>query len=389
MIGSSLTLLVAALAIIGWKLVVPSLLSPIPGLPQTSPINAFILILLALALLLTRFVALDRFASVSRRVAHALVAMAAGLALHALTRYALGLPLEFEDPVGPVESSLQDPLPAPGRPSPHTAVTFVFLCCALVSALSRGGRGLQTGAALAVVSMSIPWIALFGYASGFDPFYAIPGQPQTGMGIYTALALLALAFGIMGLSPDSGLLALWRSRGIGGVLTRWLLPVSVGAPLLLGSIAVTAQEAGYFNTAAGFALICAVNAIVLAGLTILTASILDERDGTRRRAAAERERLLAELQQSGGDLRQLQKGFVTVCAWTRRVLDGGRWVEFEEFLQNHLQLRFSHGMSTEAAESMKKEIGHMVQRNPASANGQRRIKLPSCVQVATIQDGGA
>lgn len=377
--GSSLALLVSAVTIIGWKLMYPALLSPLPGLPQTSPINAFILVLLGLSLMLARQVALERLVVPSRVVAWAMVVMAFALAVHALVRYASGLALQFEDAAGPVEHMLDISLIVPGRPSPHTAATMVMLSCALVCAVAGGRRHLRIATGLASVSLCIPWIALFGYASGFDPFYSLPNQPQSGMGIYTAMALLALAFGIMGLAPDMGLLGLWRSSDIGGKVTRWILPVAAGGPLLFGRMAVTAQEAGFFNTVAGFALICVVNAIVLAALTVLTASVLDTQEKAKRLAQQEKERLLKELQASTEDLRELQRGFVTVCAWTRRVLDGGKWVEFEEFLQNHLRLRFSHGMSAEAAEVMRHEIDVMKATGSIpDLKCRQGVKVPSC-----------
>ncbi len=46
---------------------------------------------------------------------------------------------------------------------------------------------------------------------------------------------------------------------------------------------------------------------------------------------------------------------VTVCAWTKRVKWRGRWVSFEEFLEQRFKLRFTHGMSEEAARKFEVE----------------------------------
>lgn len=357
---------------------IPALLTPMAGLPQTSPINAFVLIMLGSSLLFTRQVIREKNVFMARLVAIACLLIAAGLAFHALMRYASGKPLEFDDAAGPVESFLEATFSFTVRPAPHTASTIMLLCGALACALAGGRRRLRVAAALAAVSTCIPWIALFGYASSFDPFYSLPEKPQTGMGVYTAAALLALSFGIMGLAPHTGMLGLLSSPAIGGRLTRWLLPVAAGGPLLFGRMAVRAQEAGIFNTVSGFALICVVHSIVLAALTVLLATVLENRERTAQRISRENERLLAKLRTSTADLHQLQRGFVTVCAWTRRVSDGGKWVEFEEFLHEHLQLRFSHGMSDDAAAVMRQELNLMVKDRSQSSPGQQRIKLPTC-----------
>jgi hypothetical protein len=40
-----------------------------------------------------------------------------------------------------------------------------------------------------------------------------------------------------------------------------------------------------------------------------------------------------------------QGTFITMCAWTKRVKDGGRWVSIEEFLDRQYHIVVSHGVS--------------------------------------------
>jgi hypothetical protein len=42
-----------------------------------------------------------------------------------------------------------------------------------------------------------------------------------------------------------------------------------------------------------------------------------------------------------------QGSLITMCAWTKRVKAGGHWVSIEEFLDRHLHLVVSHGVSDE------------------------------------------
>jgi hypothetical protein len=43
---------------------------------------------------------------------------------------------------------------------------------------------------------------------------------------------------------------------------------------------------------------------------------------------------------------------VILCAWTKRVKEGDKWVPLEEFLERHFQVRISHGMSDEVHDTL-------------------------------------
>ena len=46
--------------------------------------------------------------------------------------------------------------------------------------------------------------------------------------------------------------------------------------------------------------------------------------------------------------------WITICAWTRRVLWNGRWVSFEEFLAQRYAIRCTHGICDEAADKLRR-----------------------------------
>ena len=71
---------------------------------------------------------------------------------------------------------------------------------------------------------------------------------------------------------------------------------------------------------------------------------------------ADLERANADLRAAAARVRELEAGIVTMCAWTRTVKMDGRWVPVEEFLQNRLGVRVSHGISEEALERVKAEM---------------------------------
>jgi CHASE3 domain sensor protein len=55
---------------------------------------------------------------------------------------------------------------------------------------------------------------------------------------------------------------------------------------------------------------------------------------------------------------------ITVCAWTRRVKYQGAWVSFEEYLRARFNLRFTHGISEEAAKKLQMEAVELVEADP-------------------------
>ena len=71
-----------------------------------------------------------------------------------------------------------------------------------------------------------------------------------------------------------------------------------------------------------------------------------------------------------------QGSLITMCAWTKRVKDGGHWVSIEEFLDRHLHLVVSHGVSDELKASL---IAHQdVARRPQAFPGNNvPCRLPA------------
>lgn len=67
-------------------------------------------------------------------------------------------------------------------------------------------------------------------------------------------------------------------------------------------------------------------------------------------------RALHELNASTEEIRKLQNGLQVVCAWTKQIKVGDRWMAPDEFLSSQLHLTLSHGMSPEAYEKVQAEL---------------------------------
>jgi hypothetical protein len=67
---------------------------------------------------------------------------------------------------------------------------------------------------------------------------------------------------------------------------------------------------------------------------------------------------LQNLEESTAEIRKLQSGLQTVCAWTKRIKVGEEWMSPDEFLSSQLHLKLSHGISPEAYQEMRKSFIH-------------------------------
>ena len=64
----------------------------------------------------------------------------------------------------------------------------------------------------------------------------------------------------------------------------------------------------------------------------------------RKRAAEERERLVASLQQALADVKTLS-GLLPICSYCKKIRDDGNfWHNVESYMTEHSEITFSHGM---------------------------------------------
>jgi K+-sensing histidine kinase KdpD len=98
--------------------------------------------------------------------------------------------------------------------------------------------------------------------------------------------------------------------------------------------------------------------IKFSSLIILGLVVQSLRRNLREQARARREleKALDDLRQSAAEIEKLKDQLQVVCAWTKRIKIKGQWITFDRFLQDHLHVKLSHGMSPEAMSQFAKEI---------------------------------
>lgn len=76
----------------------------------------------------------------------------------------------------------------------------------------------------------------------------------------------------------------------------------------------------------------------------------------RKRMNIDLQQALEELKRSTEEIRKLQSGLQIVCAWTKQIKVGDRWMTPDEFLSTQLHLKISHGMSPQASRDFETQI---------------------------------
>lgn len=180
----------------------------------------------------------------------------------------------------------------------NTALAFVFVALALLllDVETRGGHRLAEPAAAAGAVIAL--LALTGHA------YRVPLLSQVAphvipMAEISALAFLALTFGILAYRPERGWVAVVTGNHAGGEMARRVLPLAVGAPLLLGFFALQGWQTHVYGSAAGFATFAVACVVVLTVVVLGTARSLGRADEALRAAHATEQRLRSQLEQVG------------------------------------------------------------------------------------------
>ncbi len=147
----------------------------------------------------------------------------------------------------------------------------------------------------------IALVALLGYVFGVRGLYML--SHSSGMAFITVFAHITLATGIMFAHRQRGLSGLIVDEGAAGVMTRRLVPAAMIVPVLLGSIRLAGERAGFYETEFGVSIMAITSIIVFIGVVVWAARVLRDLDvqraelilrEQRARAAAERAKIEAE-----------------------------------------------------------------------------------------------
>ncbi|MEU6775029.1 SpoIIE family protein phosphatase [Streptomyces sp. NPDC046759] len=262
-------LLAAALGaagLCGWIFDVGVLRSGLPhGRADMQANTAVALLALGLSLFMAaRSPATRRTTAVARAAAGLSALIAVLTVLEYLTGTGFGIDrLLFPD-------TAQVATAAPGRMAPNTAAALVLGSGASWCA---GTRRLPAWSAqvLGLSVLSLGMLRLYAFA------YAVPELERfgaySGMALNTGLALVLLGMAAFLLPPDEGLAGLLMNAGTTGALGRRMFATILVVPPLLGWAVMAGENAGFFGTRLGNALLVCGHAIVFSVVVFATLAV--------------------------------------------------------------------------------------------------------------------
>jgi hypothetical protein len=76
----------------------------------------------------------------------------------------------------------------------------------------------------------------------------------------------------------------------------------------------------------------------------------------RRQAAAEREKLILELQEAVANIKAL-RGLLPICAYCKKIRDDqGYWNQVELYIRRHAEVQFTHGVCPDCARRIVPDV---------------------------------
>jgi PAS domain S-box-containing protein len=275
--ASYIVILVGLLVLGGWVFDVLPLKSALLG-PTTMKFNTAVgLVALGIALRLTN----EEQASSLNRYAMSFCALIATLiGFLTLIEYIFGQDLGIDQLL--VKDTLTSENTYPGRMSPVIAINLYLLG---ISLLLRDQRPFQRMVdACTITALLTSLLALLGYAYGIPGFYRF--FTFASIAIHTALTFSILSLGILFARPEQGLMQIFSSSSLGGLMARRFMPAAIVIPFLLGWLLVTGERMGLYDSVSRLALFALSNVIVFSILILWNASVLRHADLVRQQAQA-------------------------------------------------------------------------------------------------------
>jgi signal transduction histidine kinase len=164
-----------------------------------------------------------------------------------------------------------------------TALSLLVLAAARTVPVTHATRFVRPAAATAVGGVA--GLACLGYLYGVRSLYEI--GPFSAVAVHTAACLGALALAELAVVPDGVLTNVIRGSGPGAVLSRRLLPVAVIVLPTLAYLRLRGQQAGWYDTHFGIAILATGSVMVVTSVTLIAARGLDHADEARQKLVLE------------------------------------------------------------------------------------------------------
>jgi PAS domain S-box-containing protein len=260
---------IGALVLVGWASDIELLKRIYPHFTAMNPLTAFCLVFSGVALLLARW-GYDRAAG----------ALGVTIVLVAIGKFA-----DIASGHVPIDQLLfADELHGKFGPSnamaPNTALALMLLGVALIFSVSARRSFMLISQCLALSIIMISLFAVVGYAFGIDHLNAVGAFIP--MALHTGVTLAIVSVGVMALTPHCGIMLVLRDPGSAGSMARFVLPLAIFIPIVVGALRLWGQKSGFYGTGAGVALMVVANVLITSVLLIASILALYRSDEVRR-----------------------------------------------------------------------------------------------------------
>ncbi len=284
-LGQTAALLVLAgslLILLGWLANIDLLTRGLPSWPATHPLTAICLLLLASAMRPSPSNELFLFQRI-----FVWLALTAGSVQFLM--YLLNTEIQLDQILFPALSSSN--LAKPSRMSLPTSLIIASASAALLLLFDKRRQLVETGQWLAFFPTGIGLVSLAGHAFDVTALFSVFTS------IYTSTLACLLGLALFCRKPDYGLMRILGEPGFASVVLKWMLPIGITVPFMLGFIELWLRSHGIVERQTGiFSHVLAISLLfVLAAL--ITAKAGHTLDLNRRKAENAIRTLNDELEQ--------------------------------------------------------------------------------------------
>jgi len=264
---------IAVLVMAGWLFNISAFKTILPGLATMKANTALAFGLIGISLLLASSNHENLWV---RIVSNACAALAILIAVLTLSEYVFGVDLGIDQLLFK-DTSIPETL-YPGRMAAVTALNLSLLGFATLILNRR--QYWWPVQAFGVGTLLVSVVALIGYAYGVPSLYDF--SPYSSVAIHTAFAFFMLCVGILFARPEEGLMKIFSSDSIAGVMARRLMPAAIIFPFVLGWLLLTGERMGLYNSTFRLVLFTMSTVIVFAVLIWWNAGLLQNADVVRQ-----------------------------------------------------------------------------------------------------------
>jgi signal transduction histidine kinase/ActR/RegA family two-component response regulator len=241
--ASRLTAAIATTVLTGWIVQIDLLKNFAPGMIAMNPITASGLIAASVALFLRQAAEASRKRTILGQALAAGVIVVGGCSL-LLSSYDQGVAKWLTMP-HLSDGSLVE---ANGA---RISLSFVLIGTSLLALNYKTARGFRPGELACAVTAIIAILSLVAHAHYLIALYTT--ATYTPASLLTSVCFFLLATGILLARADRGTLAIIVSETAAGMLARWLIPLAILLPILIGAIRQGVERAGLYDPTFGAA----------------------------------------------------------------------------------------------------------------------------------------